>query len=160
MTRASVLSVTRLMLLFVTAVIVLLDANCGEASDSARWRFEPVESEFTMGKPIRLDVRVTGAAFQAPTAILTVKSARLDMSPDGKPEMIAPVRPVGVTGASILAFETEFTMTGRWALTITAEVAGEPNSITGVAIFTATEKRANKMSVPETHVRDLVGRMC
>jgi hypothetical protein len=91
---------------------------------------------------VRLDVRVTGAAFQAPATIMTGTAARLDMGPDGMAEMTVPVHVVGSYGGNILVFEAEFSMAGHWALSITADVADERTPIIGTVVFTAVEKQA------------------
>ncbi len=102
--------------------------------------WEAVQAEIPIGKGVRLEVRLrSGDA--APGAV-TIISSRLDMGPDGMPTMAAPLRQVETMKPGVLAFETDLAMAGRWALTITAKVEGQPEPVKGMVVFTAVEKRS------------------
>jgi Cu(I)/Ag(I) efflux system membrane fusion protein len=57
--------------------------------------------------------------------------------------MAAPIKLVPGTQPGILAFQTELSMAGRWALTITARVKGQSAPVTSKVIFTAVEKKSD-----------------
>jgi Cu(I)/Ag(I) efflux system membrane fusion protein len=66
--------------------------------------------------------------------------------------MTAKLRPVASTFAGVLAFEAELVMAGRWALTLTATVEGQPKPVTGVVVFTAVNKKSEAPSSGERKI--------
>lgn len=102
--------------------------------------WEAVKAEVSVGKSVRLEVRLAGGS-AAPGSI-TVTSSRIDMGPDGMPTMSAPLRQVESKTPGVLAFEADLPMAGRWALTLTAKVDGQADPVKGSVVFTAGEKRS------------------
>ena len=116
------------------------------ASDEPKW--EAVNAEVPTGKAVRLEARLIGAGGTPVASSITVTSKRLDMGPDGMPTMAAPLKPIlGGGEPGVVAFEADIAMAGRWALTITAKVEGQPKPVTGVVVFTASEKRSDAAPV-------------
>ena len=111
-------------------------------------RWEAVKAEVPVGKGVRLEVRLVGTGAKPLAGGLRVTSKRLDMGPDGMPTMTAPLRPIPSSSPGVLAFETDLVMAGRWALTVSAAVAGSDKPATGVVLFTAVEKRSEAAPVP------------
>lgn len=111
------------------------------APDGPRW--EAVQSDISKGNAVRLEVRLVTAGGAPVVSGITVTSTRLDMGPDGMEAMTAPLKRVAGSAPGAIAFETEIVMAGRWALTIAANVEGQPKPIAGVVIFTASEKRTD-----------------
>jgi Cu(I)/Ag(I) efflux system membrane fusion protein len=110
------------------------------AQSDPRW--EAVRSEVPVGKGVRLEVRLVGPDAKPVTGNISVSSSRLDMGPDGMQTMTAPLRPVSSSTQGVIAFETDIVMAGRWALTVTANIAGQAKPASGTVIFTASEKRS------------------
>lgn len=106
-------------------------------------KWEAVNPQVSVGKAVRLEIRLTGTRSTIDPSAIKVESARLDMGPDGMPTMAAPLRAIPTPGPSMLAFEAELAMAGRWALSITANVTGESIPVKGVVIFTSAEKRSS-----------------
>lgn len=113
-------------------------------SETPVW--EAVKAEVPVGKSVRLEIRLIGAGANPVMSGVTVTSTRLDMGPDGMATMTAPLRPVSSAMPGIIAFETDLVMAGRWALTVSAKVEGQPKPVTGKVIFTAVEKRSESPS--------------
>lgn len=105
--------------------------------------WQAVKSEVPVGNSVRLEVKLNGAGVAGP---ITVTSTRLDMGPDGMETMTTRISPVASTTPGVLAFEADLVMAGRWALTLSAKVEGQP--VTGTIIFTAVEKKAGAESAP------------
>ncbi len=118
-------------LIAVTALFLTVTLRCALAAD-LKW--EAVSSEVSMGKAIRLEVRLAGAA-PVPVSDIKVTSTRIDMGPDGMAAMDSRLRPLPSSAPGVLAFETDFIMAGRWALAITATVPGQAEPVSGVVIF-------------------------
>jgi membrane fusion protein, copper/silver efflux system len=106
-------------------------------------KWEAVKAEITTGKKVRLEVKLVGIDPAPALADIKVTSTRIDMGPDGMETMAAPVKALPSTTPGVLAFETDLSMAGRWAFTITATVKGQPKPITGKVVFTATEKKSD-----------------
>ncbi|RKE72709.1 efflux RND transporter periplasmic adaptor subunit [Pseudorhodoplanes sinuspersici] len=110
--------------------------------------FEPVAAEVPVGKNVRIELRLTGITPPPALADITIERQRIDMGPDGMEMMAAPLKPVPGTPPGILAFQTDLSMAGRWALTITARVKGQSAPITSKIIFTAVEKKSDAAPAP------------
>jgi Cu(I)/Ag(I) efflux system membrane fusion protein len=110
--------------------------------------WQAVKAEVPVGKSVRLELKLAGADGRAVAQGVTVTSTRLDMGPDGMKTMTAPLRPVASPSPGVVAFDTDLVMAGRWALTISANVAGQPKPVSGVVVFTAVEKRSEAAPAP------------
>ncbi|MBI3452740.1 MAG: efflux RND transporter periplasmic adaptor subunit [Rhodospirillales bacterium] len=122
----------------VAALLILFPGLSGAAAQT----WEAVNPQIAVGKNIRLEVRLVEADGKAIARLVTAKSTRLDMGPDGMATMTSRLKPVATTTSGALAFETDIVMAGRWALTISGTPAGQSTPISGMVIFTATEKRS------------------
>ena len=124
------------MLLFFGLVSIDVLAQAGP-------RWEAVKSEVPVGKAVRLELRLVGADAKPIVGDIKVTSSRLDMGPDGMKTMTAPSRSVASNTPGVIAFETDIPMAGRWALTLSATIAGQTAPVSGVVIFTVVEKRSD-----------------
>ncbi len=110
-----------------------LSMTGGFAQSGPRW--EAVKSEVPVGKNVRIEVRLVGADAKPIIGEIKVSSSRLDMGPDGMKTMTAPLRPVASNQPGVVAFDTDIAMAGRWALTVTANVAGQAAPVSGEVVF-------------------------
>lgn len=122
------------------ALLTLFIAGFSAMAAAQTW--EAVNPQVTVGKNVRLEVRLIGADGKAVSGPINVRATRLDMGPDGMGTMTARLKTVAPTTPGALAFETEIVMAGRWALSITGTPTGQSAPISGVVIFTASEKRS------------------
>jgi hypothetical protein len=60
------------------------------------------------------------------------------MAPDGMADMASPLTAVPSNEPGVYSFKTELSMAGRWLLSISAKVQGEPETVTGKVTFRAT----------------------
>ena len=106
------------------------------ASDYA---FEPVSPEMKKGDDVTLGVRLTNKQTGKPVSDAVVFKTRVDMAPDGMAEMQSPVSPLPSKEPGVYAFKTDLPMAGRYQVTLSAKVQGEPETVTGKVIVKATK---------------------
>ena len=104
------------------------------ATTGPHW--EAVNPQVPAGKPTRLDLRLVGSDGKPITGKVTVTQTRLDMGPDNMAAMTTAPRPVPSTQAGVTSFEAQLSP-GRWALNVSANVAGLSQPISGQVVFTA-----------------------
>ena len=104
------------------------------ASDYA---FEPVNAELKKGDDVTLAVRLTNKATGKPVVDAVIFRTRVDMAPDGMAEMESPVTPLPVKDPGVYAFKTDLPMAGRYQLTLSAKVQGEPETVIGKVVIKA-----------------------
>lgn len=129
--------------IFVTA-LALLGLWFAASAQAPSYRFEPVSSEISVGKAVRIAVRLVGGDGQpVSTASATLTSTRLDMGPDGMAMMAAPLKSIDTDEPGVFMFETDIVMAGRWALTVKATLHDAGEAVRGEVIYTAAEKQSN-----------------
>jgi hypothetical protein len=101
-------------------------------------KWEAVKANVPTGNNVRLDLRLVGADGKPVASRITVTSMRFDMGPDKMATMAAPVRAVPSSQPGIASFDANVTAPGHWALTVSANVAGQTQPVSGSVIFTAT----------------------
>ncbi|MDE2064834.1 MAG: FixH family protein [Bradyrhizobium sp.] len=109
-------------------------AALAAASDYA---FEPVNAELKKGDDVTVAVRLTNKATGKPVVDAVIFRTRVDMAPDGMAEMESPVTPLPVKDPGVYAFKTDLPMAGRYQLTLSAKVQGEPETVTGKVVIKA-----------------------
>ena len=82
---------------------------------------------------VRLVDKTTGKA--VPDAVIF--ATRLDMAPDGMQEMVTKVTPMPGAEPGTYRFKANFSMAGRWQLSLGAKVQGETGTVENKLIVTA-----------------------
>jgi YtkA-like len=103
------------------------------------YTFEPVSPEMKKGDDVTLAVRLTNKQTGKPVSDAVVFKTRVDMAPDGMAEMQSPVSPLPSKEPGVYAFKTDLPMAGRYQVTLSAKVQGEPEAVTGKVIVKATK---------------------
>jgi hypothetical protein len=103
------------------------------------YTFEPVNPEMKKGDDVTLSVRLTNKQTGRPVADAVIFKTRVDMAPDGMAEMESAVAPLPSREPGVYAFKTDLPMAGRYQVTLSAKVQGEPETITGKVIVKATK---------------------
>jgi len=70
-----------------------------------------------------------------PVTDATIVQTRIDMSPDGMADLATVIVPLPSPEPGVYAFKSPLTMTGRWLLSISAKVPGEPEPVVGKITF-------------------------
>lgn len=82
---------------------------------------------------VRLVDKTSGKAI--PDAVIF--ASRLDMAPDGMQEMVTKVTPMPGTEPGTYRFKANFSMAGRWQLSLGAKVQGEAGTVENKLVVTA-----------------------
>lgn len=101
--------------------------------------FEPVNPEMKKGDDVTLAVRLTNTQTGKPVSDAVIFKTRVDMAPDGMAEMESAVAALPSKEPGVYAFRTDLPMAGRYQVTLSAKVQGEPETITGKMIVKATK---------------------
>jgi hypothetical protein len=108
------------------------------ASNGPHW--EAVNAQVPAGKPTQLDLRLIGADGKPVTGKVTITQTRLDMGPDNMAAMTTAARPVAATQVGVTSFQAQLAP-GRWALSLSANVAGMNQPVVGQVVFTAVASK-------------------
>jgi YtkA-like protein len=103
------------------------------------YTFEPVKAEMKKGEDVTLAVRLTNRQTGKPVPDAVIFKTRVDMAPDGMAEMESAVAPLPSKEPGVYAFKTDLPMAGRYQMTLSVKVQGEPETVTGKVIVTATK---------------------
>jgi len=102
------------------------------------YAFEPVKAEVKSGNEATVAVRLVHKPTGKPVADAAIVQTRLDMTPDGMADMATAIVPLPSPEPGVYAFKAPLTMAGRWLLTVSAKVQGEPETVIGKLIFKVT----------------------
>ena len=103
------------------------------------YAFEPVTPQMKKGEDVTLAVRLTNKQTGKPIPDAVIVKTRLDMAPDGMAEMESAVAPLPSREPGVYAFKTDLPMAGRYQVTLSAKVQGEPETVTGKVVVKATK---------------------
>ena len=103
------------------------------------YSFEPVNPEMKKGDDVTVAVRLTNKATGKPVPDAVIFKTRVDMAPDGMAEMESSVTPLPSKEPGVYAFKTDMPMAGRYQVTLSAKVQGEPDTVTGKVVVKATK---------------------
>ena len=103
------------------------------------YAFEPVTPQMKKGEDVTLAVRLTNKQSGKPIPDAVIFKTRLDMAPDGMAEMESAVAPLPSRKPGVYAFKTDLPMAGRYQMTLSVKVQGEPETVTGKVIVTAVK---------------------
>lgn len=120
------------------AATISLAASIAMAG-SGDYIFEPINPEMKKGDDVTLAVRLTNRQTGKPVPDAVIFKTRVDMAPDGMATMESPVAPLPSSEPGVYAFKTDLPMAGRYQVTLSAKVQGEPETVTGKVIVTATK---------------------
>ena len=103
------------------------------------YAFEPVNPEMKKGEDLTLAVRLVNKQTGKPVPDAVIFKTRVDMAPDGMAEMESAVAPQPSREPGVYAFKTDLPMAGRYQVTLSAKVQGEPETVTGKVVVKATK---------------------
>ena len=127
-------------ILLAGAVLVATTVLTGPAFAGANdYVFEPVKAEIKKGDGVIVAVRLKHKPSGKPVTDAVIAQTRIDMGPDGMADMASPLTAVPSNEPGVYAFKTELSMAGRWLLSISAKVQGEPETVVGKITFRVTK---------------------
>ena len=100
--------------------------------------FELVKSEIKSNNVATVAVRLLHKPTGKPVTDAVIVQTRLDMAPDGMADMATAIVPLPSPEPGVYAFKAPLTMVGRWLLTVSAKVQGEPETVVGKLTFKVT----------------------
>src|SRR5689334_22926345 len=106
-------------------------------ADIKDYEFQLVGPTVQTGADRIVTVRLVNKKTGAPVPDAVIFASRLDMAPDGMQEMVTKVTPVPGTEPGTYRFKANFSMAGRWQLSLGAKVQGETGTVENKLVVTA-----------------------
>jgi len=101
--------------------------------------FEPVAAEVKKGDDVIVAVRLVHKPSGRVIPEAVIIRTRVDMAPDNMADMESPVATAPASEPGVYAFKTDLPMAGRYQFSLAAKVQGEPDTVTGKVIVTASK---------------------
>ena len=101
------------------------------------YRFDVVQARPAGKNLTDVTVKLTHVPDGKAVAGAVIFQTKVDMGPSGMGEMTGKVTPQTPDPAGLYHFRTETGMAGTWALTLTAKVQGEADTVRGTVTFDA-----------------------
>jgi len=120
------------------AVVAAMNLTGTAFAGADDYVFEPVKAEIKSSNVATVAVRLVHKPTGRPVTDAAIVQTRLDMAPDGMADMATAIAPMPSPEPGVYAFKAPLTMAGRWLLTISAKVQGEPENVVGKLIFKVT----------------------
>ena len=125
-------------MLAAAAVVAAMNLTGTAFAGADDYVFEPVKAEIKSSNVATVAVRLVHKPTGKPVTDAAIVQTRLDMAPDGMADMATAIAPMPSPEPGVYAFKAPLTMAGRWLLTISAKVQGEPENVVGKLIFKVT----------------------
>jgi YtkA-like len=100
------------------------------------YRFETAGPPTKSSKATIVKIRLVHLPDGKPVPGAVIFQARFDMGPDGMASMTAPAKLVRASDANLYQLELEPPMGGNWALSLSAKVQGETETVNGTVAIT------------------------
>jgi hypothetical protein len=100
------------------------------------YRFEAAGPPVKSGKATVVKIRLVHIPDGKPVPGAVIFQTRFDMGPDGMASMTAPSKLVQSSTANFYELELEPPMGGNWALSLSAKVQGETETVSGTVPIT------------------------
>lgn len=122
----------------IAGVALLISVTASALADTKDYEFQLLDKDVKQGQAV-VAVKLVHKPSGRVVTDAIVFAKRVDMGPDGMEAMVAPVEPVASDVPGVFRFKTEFSMAGRWALSLGAKVQGEAASVEGTLIVKAVQ---------------------
>jgi YtkA-like len=106
-------------------------------ADIKDYEFQLVDQTVKKGDAI-VSVRLIHKPDGKPVPDAVIFATRLDMAPDGMPEMATKVTPMPGTEPGTYRFKANLSMAGGWQLSLGAKVQGETGTVENKLVLKAT----------------------
>ncbi|XSC47081.1 FixH family protein [Bradyrhizobium sp. RDT10] len=114
--------------------------TCGPTvafADIKNYEFKLVEPAVKTGPDQTIAVKLVDKTTGKPVPNAVIFATRLDMAPDGMQEMATKLTPVPGTEPGTYGFKANFSMAGRWQLSLGAKVQGETGTVESKLVIQA-----------------------
>ncbi|MCK1667939.1 FixH family protein [Bradyrhizobium sp. 153] len=108
-------------------------------ADIKDYEFQLVEPAVQTGPDKVVTVRLVNKKTGKPVPDAVIFASRLDMAPDGMQEMVTKVTSMPGTEPGTYRFKANFSMAGRWQLSLGAKVQGETGTVENKLVVTAKQ---------------------
>jgi hypothetical protein len=106
-------------------------------ADIKDYEFQLVQPTVQAGADKIVTVRLVNKKTGQPIADAVIFASRLDMAPDGMQEMVTKVTAMPGAEPGTYRFKANFSMAGRWQLSLGAKVQGETGTVESKLVVTA-----------------------
>jgi hypothetical protein len=101
------------------------------------YEFQLIDQIVKAGPDRIITVRLVNKTTGKPVPDAVIFATRLDMAPDGMPEMATKIAPMPATEPGIYRFNATIGMAGRWQLLLDAKVQGETGTVESKLVIRA-----------------------
>jgi len=119
--------------------VAIAFVNQAAMAGAGDYTFDPITTELKKGDDVTVAVRLTDKRTGKPVPDAVIFKTRVDMAPDGMAEMESAVTPLPSKEPGVYAFKTDMPMAGRYQITLSAKVQGEPETVIGTVVMKATK---------------------
>ncbi len=119
------------------AAIALAGSVSFARADVKDYEFRLLDSTVAVGRDKIVAVQLINKTTGKPVPDAVIFAVRLDMAPDGMPEMATKIVPEPGGDAGTYRFKAAFGMEGRWQLSLGAKVQGETGTVESKFVITA-----------------------
>jgi hypothetical protein len=124
-------------------VVLIGAAMTGSAgfarADVKNYEFKLVEPTVRTGPDKTIAVKLVEKTTDRPVPDAVIFATRLDMAPDGMQEMATKLTPVPGAEPGTYRFKANFSMAGRWQLSLGAKVQGETGTVENKLVIQADQ---------------------
>jgi hypothetical protein len=106
-------------------------------ADIKDYEFQLVDQAVKAGPDKIITVRLINKTTGKPVPDAVIFATRLDMAPDGMQEMATKIAPAPGGEPGTYKFKANFSMAGRWQLSLGAKVQGETGTVENKLVITA-----------------------
>jgi hypothetical protein len=106
-------------------------------ADIKDYEFQLVDPTVQPGADRIVTVRLVNKKTGKPVSDAVIFASRLDMAPDGMQEMVTKVTLMPGAEPGTYRFKANFSMAGRWQLSLGAKVQGETGTVDSKLVVTA-----------------------
>lgn len=106
-------------------------------ADIKDYEFQLMDPSVQAGADKIVTIKLMNKKTGKPVSDAVIFASRLDMAPDGMQEMVTKVTPLPGTEPGTYRFKANFSMAGRWQLSLGAKVQGETGTVESKLVVTA-----------------------
>ena len=106
-------------------------------ADIKDYEFQLVDQNVQAGPDKVVTIRLVNKKTGKPVSDAVIFATRLDMAPEDMQEMVTTVTPMPGTESGTYRFKANFSMAGRWQLSLGAKVQGETGTVVNKLVVTA-----------------------